>query len=498
MLHNLHNSIVDYDLAMLRAIARARGFELQATRQPAAVEELKAYLLDGPATDWALSRLTESARAALDALLRAGGQMKAHIFFHHFGKPRAFGPGRLERERPWLAPENATEHLWFMGLLYLTVHEVGGGYRAQFVYVPSDLMPLLPAVEVVRPRFAVQLAEPPARAKSHGVQLLSDLFRLLVRLQMRPLPTEPARRNAARDALAADLGLRESGHYLDFALHLARAADLLYNAGHRLRPNPGPAREWLKWPPERQLYHLQAVWKADRTWDELRHIPELTIEETGWRNDPLRARQAVLGHLAHCPTEACPLDAWLSVKSLVAAVKAVDPDFARPDGDYRSWYIREAATGEYLMDFACWDQVEARLIVRLLSGPLFWLGAVDLGYEGEALMAFRLAPAGHALLGKAEPPPAIEAPPPTLTVWRDFTVHFEPGARLYEQFQTARFAQRVDELLSSATYRITRKALAAAHAQGISTQMILDFLRRLSAEPLPANVVTALRRWRPG
>ncbi len=498
MLRNLHNSIVDYDLAMLRAIARARGFDLQATRQPAAVDELTAHLLDPAATDWALSRLSEEARAALDALLRAGGQMKAHIFFHRFGKPRTFGPGRLERERPWLSPENATESLWFMGLVYLTFHDVGSGYRAQFVYVPSDLMPLLPAVEVVPPRFSVRSADPPAQARSHGTQLLNDMFHLLVRLQMRPLPTEPARQRAARDALAADLRLTESGDYLDFVLHLARQADLLYDAGRRLRPNPVSAREWLKWLPERQLYHLQAVWRADATWDELRHIPELIIEETGWRNDPLRPRQAVLGHLARCPTEACPLDAWLSVESLVDAVKTVDPDFARPDGDYRSWYIRDAATGEYLMDFACWDAVEARLIVHLLSGPLFWLGVVDLGYEGEVLAAFRLAPAGHALLGKAEPPPAVEAPPPTLAVWPDFTVHFEPGARLYEQFQTARFAQPVEELIGGATYRITRSALAAAHSQGISMQMILDFLRRLSAEPLPANVVTALRRWRPG
>jgi len=384
-----------------------------------------------------------------------------------------------------------------MGLLFLTFHDVGEGYRAQFVYVPSDLAPLLPAVEVVTPRLSVAPVGPPARIRSQGQRLVADLFRLLVRLQLRPLPTDPARRGPACNALAVDVGLQGAADYLDFVLHLAQRAGLLYDAGRRLRPNPVPAGEWLKWPPERQLYHLQTTWRADPTWDELRHIPELVIEETGWRNEPARARQAVLGHLARCPTEDGPVDAWLSVKSLVEAIKAVDPDFARPDGDYRSWYIRDAATGEYLMDFACWDNVEARLIVRLLNGPLFWLGVLDLGYEGETLTAFRLAPSGYALLGKAEPPPAAEAPSPTLAVRPDFTVYFEPGARLYEQFQTARFAQRVDDLLGGATYRITRNALTVAHSQGISTQMILDFLRRLSAEPLPGNVVTALRRWRP-
>jgi len=494
MLHNLHDSIVDYDMNMLRAVARARGFELKATRQPAAVDELKAYLLDVDATGWALPRLSAESRAALEALLRAGGQMKAHIFFHHFGKPRAFGPGRLERERPWLAPESPAEHLWFMGLLYTTFHDIGEGYRAQFAYVPSDLVPLLPEMEVVAPRFEVTPVDFPADIRSRGMGLVADLFRLLVRLQMRPLPIDPTRRGLAHDALAAELGLTESADYFDFLLHVARVSELLYDAERKLRPNPGPAREWLKWPLEPQLYHLQTAWRADPTWDELRHISELAIEETGWRNDPARARQAVLGHLGRCPTEACPLDTWLSVESLVRAVKTVDPDFARPDGDYRSWYIRDMATGDYLMDFACWDDVEARLIVRLLTGPLFWLGAVDLGYEGDVLTAFRLAPPSHALLGKTSPPPVIEAPPPTVTVLPDFTVHFEPGARLYEQFQTTRFAQWVNE---GAVYRITRSALAEAYAQGISPQMILTFLQRLSVDSLPDNVINALRKWRP-
>lgn len=497
MLRNLHDSIVDYDMNMLRAVARARGFELRATRQAAAVEELKAYLLDADATTWALSRLTEEARAALDTLLQAGGQMKAHIFFHRFGKLRAFGPGRLDRERPWLWPENPAEQLWFMGLLYITFHDVGEGYRAQFVYVPSDMMLFLPEVEIVVPRFEVASVDPPDYVRSQGMRVLADLFHLLIRLQMRPQAHESVRRDMAREVLSTDLGPNEPHDYLDFLLHLACEAGLLRDAGQKLRPSPDVAREWLKWPSERQLYHLQSLWAADPAWDELRHVSDLVIEETGWQNDPVRARWAVLGHLGRCPTDACPLNTWLSVESLLEAVKRVDPDFARPDGDYRSWYIRDAVTGDYLMDFACWDYVEARLIIRLLTGPLFWLGVIDLGYDGDALKAFRLAPPGYGLLKKADPPVVVEAAPPTVMVHRDFTVHFESGARLYEQFQTARFARQVSESPEGAIYRITRSALNAAHAQGISPQMILTFLGRLSVDPLPANVAEALRRWRP-
>ena len=61
----------------------------------------------------------------------------------------------------------------------------------------------------------------------------------------------------------------------------------------------------------------------------------------------------------------------------MAAVKAADPDFQRPDGDYGSWYIRDAAGDAYLSGFESWDRVEGVLIADLLAGPLHWLGVVD-------------------------------------------------------------------------------------------------------------------------
>ena len=178
---------------------------------------------------------------------------------------------------------------------------------------------------------------------------------------------------------------------------------------------------------------LQHAWRSDPTWDELRHIPSLKTEETGWQNDPVLARHAILRYLSQCLP-----DAWLSMGSFVEAIKTVDPDFARPDGDYRSWYIRDASTGEYLMDFACWDQVEGALVRHMLTGPLFWLGVTDLGDaggSGSEPASFQIAGSGAALLGLAHSPPDSEAPLLPLVVQPDFAVRLPAGSRLYERFR---------------------------------------------------------------
>jgi hypothetical protein len=506
MLRTLRESLADHDLPMLRAIARARGLELQEMRQAQAVNELKTHLLNQEATDWALSRLDQGSRAALDTLSQAGGKMKAHLFTHSFGTLRPIGPGRLEREKPWLAPASAAEQLWFMGLIFKTFAEVGQGYRTEFFYIPSDLVPLLPPVQVKLPQFVVESLNPPSFVRQGGPSLLEDLFSLLTNLQVAPLPTNPqgqltptARQQIHRyfqsPAALLDQGLPpEQLGRIEFLYHLVRVAGQVHVVDRRLKPNPVRVKPWLKLGQDRQLFTLQQTWQKDATWDELRHIPSLKIEETGWQNDPVLARQAILAHLSLCPA-----GTWLSITSLVEAIKAVDPDFARPDGDYRSWYIRDAATGEYLMDFACWDQVEGALVRHVITGPLFALGVTDLGYEEGADLptAFRITAGGAAFLGLGPPPADREAPPLPLTVQPDFTVHLPAGSRLHERFQVhrfARFRQVVED--SEIVYQISRRSLYAAQQQGISPRMIVAFLQKNSRGSLPASVVAALRKWR--
>jgi hypothetical protein len=189
----------------------------------------------------------------------------------------------------------------------------------------------------------------------------------------------------------------------------------------------------------------------------------------------------------------CSPETWYRIEALVAAIKHVDADFQRPDGDYDSWYIRDEETGVYLSGFESWDAVEGRLIRHLVRTPMAWFGLVDLGRDegDQSPTAFRLTQSGAAFLGVAEPPSIPE--PSSARLRSGFRVAV-PTARRYERFQLARVA---DWLQSGApfVYRLTPSSLERARQQGISITRVLEFLGDLIEAPAPRSVEAALTRW---
>ncbi len=101
MLRNLKDSIVDYDLNLLRAIARMRGFELRATRQAPAVEELAGNLVDQAATDWIWSRLSDEAREAVETSCVPVANESPHLR-RSFWYPTELRTGQTRQRETWL------------------------------------------------------------------------------------------------------------------------------------------------------------------------------------------------------------------------------------------------------------------------------------------------------------------------------------------------------------------------------------------------------------
>ncbi len=121
---NLRQCLIDCDMAMLRAIARRRGIELASNRQREVVEQLAEELVQPESIADTLESLKPQEREALETLLSEGGKKKVHLFVRQHGQIRAFGPGRLERERPWENPISASEGLWYSGIIYRAFDEV--------------------------------------------------------------------------------------------------------------------------------------------------------------------------------------------------------------------------------------------------------------------------------------------------------------------------------------------------------------------------------------
>jgi len=115
---NLRQCLIDCDMAMLRAIAQRRGIELTSNRQREVVEQLAEELAQPESMADILEKLEPQEQEALESLVSEGGRNKLHLFVRQYGEIRAFGPGSLERERPWEAPISAAEGLWYSGLVY--------------------------------------------------------------------------------------------------------------------------------------------------------------------------------------------------------------------------------------------------------------------------------------------------------------------------------------------------------------------------------------------
>jgi hypothetical protein len=181
----------------------------------------------------------------------------------------------------------------------------------------------------------------------------------------------------------------------------------------------------------------------------------------------------------------------------VAWIKAFDPDFQRPDGDYQSWYVRDVATGRYLSGFESWDEVEGRLIHFLITGPLFWLGAVALGTSHDDQQeVFRLTSAGRAWLDGTVP---AELPRPArLVTHDDFTISAPLRTPLNDRYRLLRFTEPVMagyRMGEPTRHRITRGSLARARQAGLTSDGMQQFLRRAGGSPLPARVAAGLTRW---
>lgn len=520
-MRSLAQCLLDAGPVRLQAIARFWDIELTTNRPRDMAAQLAAAMSVPEAIGRAWSQLPEEQRQALADLQAHEGRMPARIFTRKWGEIRPMGPARMERERPWLKPLSPAEGLWYTGFISRAFgQEAEGAY--EFIFIPPELQahlptPLTPAELTIR----LEPAIPPVVAYVHDEALLDDVCTLLAYLQNRQVrPAAGGDWPAQHKALLAAQLRDTTPDRQEFLHHLVRRLGWLRTAmsgkdqpAPLLRPDPDPVTAWLGAPAAEQRRILIEAWRDDPEWNDLFHVPTLCPEQTGaWRNDPLLARQAVLRHL-----KACIPNTWYSIEDFIAAVKHADPDFQRPDGDYESWYIRDLNSDTYLSGFESWERVEGALLRYLLTGPLAWLGLVDVGanplpgYHPLLLVpqCFRLTLAGASFLGLAVSLPEPETP--QFVLHPDFTVWAAPGRR-YERFQLSRIADWVSsppicqvwrdhpemrEKSTAYVYRLTPSSLERARRQGIAVPRVREFLAQVtgSDERVTRLIEPALRRW---
>ena len=489
----------DYDPGMLPALAEAWGVASKSLADDEIIPQLQHAMLDPSVCERAWDNLDEPARAALQLLVSSAQQrMKIGQFERFYGKIRKLGRAQIEKEKPHQQGFSIAETLYYRGLIGEGFDKVGDNLIG-FVYVPSDLIEALPLHKTSfenilededfpdddLPRLEI-IAEA-QNVSQADTSIVDDMTTMLAFLQANSAATDGT-------GLAADVVSALSPHLLndsevrlDFLLGIGISANLITTQDGKAYPRRNEARDWLTLSRSDQIRQIALAWLESQTYRDLWQIPGLYPDDSGWSYDAAAARDAVMSLLAELATE----QGWLSVNDLVEIIKTIEPDFQRPDGDYDSWYIRNAA-GEFLSGFESWDAVEGSLIEFYLVGPMYWLGLVDVGDDVARLTAY-----GRAFLDMADWPQQQEPTFP-IDVRSDGTLLASRRVNRFERFQLARFA-RWEQSGDPYVYRLDADSIQRADSQGINTQHIQAFVaRQMDGKPLPLPITKLLRNWRDG
>jgi len=471
-LRTLYQTLLDSDLARLHVIAQQWDITLSAERKSDAAAELADGIARAQAVERILAGLDDDGRAALDDLLRQGGALPWAIFIRRWGELRPVGPGRLEREALWREPVSAVERLWYLGLVQRAFATWPSG-QVEMAFVPEELslyMPIPATLGVVLPE--------PAEPLTHQIPgtdvLADDLVTLFAALQMETLGLSLA------DEKTIWMRLPQASALLE-TVSLEQGW-LQRDERDVLRPVAEPMLAWLQADGWSQWLMLARAWMESVRWNDLAAVPTLRPDPVrGWPAEPRSVRHAFLDVLRHCVP-----DTWYTLAEFTAFVREHNMDFLRPDGDYDAWALRDAATEKPLRGIEAWDAIEGAWIAFVLTGPLHWVGMVDL--DSEPVTCFRLSTTGAALLELGAPPDLPEPPPLRLS---DDGVIAVPLRRRYARFQVRRIAQPLtwDE---DYCYRLTPTSLTLARQQRISVTRILAFLAEATGQALPAHLRTAI------
>lgn len=496
---NLFATLRGYDAGMLPALAEVWGIASKSLQNDEIIARLQEAMLGSKATETVWDQLDEAARTAVQLLVSSDRhRMKLGQFERLHGKIRKLGRAQIDREEPHKAPQSIAEALYYRGFIGEGFDKVDGDVIG-FVYVPRDLIAALPLHKTSYEHIEDEAAFPEdglprpsviddaRNVRPADTSIIDDMTTLLAFLQMEPTDIEGMGFSAAAiDAIQPHL-LNSNGVRLAFLLGVGISAGLMAAQDGKAHPRRSEARTWLNAARGEQVRQLAQAWLESKHYRDLWHIPGLHPDDSGWSYDPAAGRQSAAGLFK----ELMPPQGWFSVNELIDAIKEIEPDFQRPDGDYESWYIRGEG-GEYLRGFESWDAVEGSLLAYYLAGPMHWLGLVDAGDDAARLTAY-----GRAFLQLADWPPAAESFHP-IEINGDGRLLASRHVSRFDRFQLARFtrwAQTGDPYV----YELNAASIQKADGQGIHARHIQAFIRRqLGDKPLPASIAKLLENWQSG
>lgn len=400
-------------------------------------------------------------------------------FTRRFGEIREVGAGRLDRERPDLAPISAVEGLWYRALIARGFFESESGLL-EFAYIPDDIRELaLPLLNPDREKtpaetFLCRVAVPKETQERQlaPTAILDHVCTILAGLRM---DQDPA--NHLPDVTDSERS---------FYQILLVLADML---DEKLSTLPDNLRQYYELTEPEELLKLWKSWLVSETHHDLNMVDGIQIEGVP-ELDPIPIRQRLIA-----PLKVLDPQVWWSMESFISQIKERDPDILRSAGEYEAMFIKDTESGEFLTGFSSWDSVEGELIRYILTGPLHWLGLIDLAGTAENTppMAFRVGVLFQDFIRGSIPSlPATKPESIQIRSKGEIRVTMDVAHKI--RYQIARFCEWGTYKAEAYYYFITPSSLARSEKQGLKVAHLISLLKNHS-EAIPPNMMTALERW---
>lgn len=470
---NLKASLSALDPGFVRIVAGFWGIENEIDNDTLLVNNLIVLMLNGSQLNEIVDSLPSSAKEAMKVLIKNESRIPWSEFTRRFGKINEIGQGKIEREKPYLKRNTATDMLWYRGLLFRAFLEENGEAR-EFAYLPDEFFGLLRSNSIS--------PSPIITGKPFG--------------GISTLTLQPASDHILDDACTMLAAIR-AGLIVEKSCQLeipsGQLETLLRSAGilnEILQPRAEIVKRFLESERSLVLQQLYNSWEKSETLNELWLMPEIKCEGK-WKNHPRAARASLVKLLKKIPP-----GKWWDLEAFVADVRQIQPDFLRPSGDYDSWIIRNRASGEYIRGFAHWEHVEGRYLKCLITQWLHWLGLVDLAIsnENQLALAFRLSAWSNFLFNYQKIPNLPKENEKVLLRSNGslFCPRLSPRSVRY---QIARFCEWGEAKKDGYYYYLSASALQKAEKQQINITQLINLLKSHAKAPIPLSFLQAMNRW---
>ena len=288
--------------------------------------------------------------------------------------------------------------------------------------------------------------------------------------------------------------------YLLFLRLLLMKLDLLHERQGTLHVHSAEA--FFALPLFERARRCYTIWQDTPFWNEMLYLPDINVRPgpsplDAPHEETMRSRHVVVERVEHER-----FNEWHDLATFIARTKLYVPYllFPRQYGPRAERYM--STSNPYGWDFRLrrgwlthregWHMVEGGFIRTVITGPLHWLGVVEVDNDATPT-TFRLTAAALFLLGNIAPR-GDEISTGRLIVQPNFElVALAPTSEAL-LVKLDRFAERVS-LEHIAQYRITKASVTRAIQTGLHANDIKTILEQASGGDVPQNVQYSLVEW---